>query len=266
MVKASSREPMDPMRYEEGGRLRRIAEQRRIVGPCGRRGGEETARLPVTGAGISVGRHRKPPPPFRGCAPPPSSPPFGSRTRLDAGSRTDQINPTITSSRLSEEEAHQLALKPPFRVSMGRARPPNAIRAALFDLYGVPDPHRHVLPRRGRRLLTTSSGSVDATAKPSSPSTCMPTTTPTSNWKPRADGVRSFLAARHIALPEGSATTPDCGHRGRPRQPQERARPGQAVRRGRAVPGPGSTSRPCLDAGLPRAVCRLAPTPMPSSI
>jgi len=61
--------------------------------------------------------------------------------------------------------------------------------------------------------------------------------------KKRADGVRSFLAARGISLPDGRPTTARGGHRLRPRQPQERARAGQAGRWGGGVPGIGALRR-----------------------
>ena len=75
--------------------------------------------------------------------------------------------------------------------------------------------------------------------------------------RPRADGVRTFLASRGITLPEGTPGRP-AGRRDRqrPRQPQERP-PAAAIRDGRGRGVPGSVRVPAgrrATAGLRRAV------------
>ncbi|GAA3309441.1 hypothetical protein GCM10020295_74100 [Streptomyces cinereospinus] len=75
--------------------------------------------------------------------------------------------------------------------------------------------------------------------------------------RPRADGVRTFLASRGIRLPEGTPEDPpDAPHRARRRQPQERPPAGEdphrrcrglrrhpALPRGGPRPGPAHRDR-----------------------
>ena len=93
---------------------------------------------------------------------------------------------------------------------VGRARAgllglPDAVTAGLFDLDGVLTAHRRGA-RQGvdRDLRRVPAGAGERTGEPFVRSTRWRTTTAYVDGKPRADGVRDFLASRGITLPEGT--------------------------------------------------------------
>ncbi len=86
---------------------------------------------------------------------------------------------------------------------------PDHIRACLFDLDGVLTPTALVHAKAWKRMFDDFLQARAARdGKPYQPFDEVHDYDEYVDGKPRADGVRSFLEARHIALPEGSETDP----------------------------------------------------------
>jgi len=101
-----------------------------------------------------------------------------------------------------------VSVTPP-RVGGARLRLPRSIAACLFDLDGVltqtAELHAAAWKQTFDAFLSERAGSVEAPAAPFDPASDYAAYV---DGRPRADGVRSFLASRGIELPEGSPDDP----------------------------------------------------------
>jgi len=191
--------------------------------------------------------------------PPPSSPHSGSRTRSTPAAEPDQQPSSRPWLKRSPPAEPLKAAVPGYQ--WGRARPPDRNPAAgPLRPDGCPEPARQ-RPCRGVegdvRGLPSGAGRPP-TAKPSSPSTCMPTTTHKSTGN-RGPTASVLLAARSHRATRGPAA-------GRPADGGPRAALGNrkndsswpSWQAGSAVPRvPAATSRPARRGAPPgRGVVR----------
>jgi beta-phosphoglucomutase family hydrolase len=99
-----------------------------------------------------------------------------------------------------------MSMSPPRRVSLGL---PEQIRACLFDLDGVLTDTARVHAAAWKEMFDAYlQARADRTHEPYVPFDPVADYDAYVDGKPRADGVRSFLAARGIVLPEGHADDP----------------------------------------------------------